>query len=61
MTVPLKLGELPPGAGQIQRHLLKADMLVMDFRNLTPSNQAITMNYIKTLSASQQQKIIIVR
>ncbi|XKM14522.1 VENN motif pre-toxin domain-containing protein [Orbaceae bacterium ac157xtp] len=51
------------GAGQkvIQDHLMKADYVPVDFRVLTPANQKIFINYIKTLPKSQQDKIIIMR
>ncbi|HDU8673711.1 TPA: hemagglutinin repeat-containing protein [Morganella morganii subsp. morganii] len=45
----------------IQEHLNKADFVPVDFRVLTPSNQKIFNDYIKTLPKSQQDKIIIVR
>lgn len=46
---------------QIKNHLLKADIVPMDLRVLSPSNQALLVNYIKTLSKDQQAKIIIMR
>ncbi|CNJ09617.1 putative hemolysin [Yersinia intermedia] len=51
------------GNGQkvIQDHLQKADFVPVDFRVLTPANQNIFMNYIKTLPKVQQDKIIIMR
>ncbi|UAN45918.1 hemagglutinin repeat-containing protein [Serratia sp. JSRIV001] len=49
------------GKDVIQDHLKKADFVPVDFRVLTPVNQKIFMNYIKTLPKSQQEKIIIVR
>ena len=45
----------------IQDHLKKADFVPVDFRVLTPSNQNIFTNYIKTLPKEQQDKIIIMR
>ena len=51
------------GNGQkvIQDHLQKADFVPVDFRVLTPANQNIFMNYIKTRPKVQQDKIIIMR
>jgi hypothetical protein len=51
------------GAGQkvIPEHLKKADFVPVDFRVLTPANQKIFIDYIKTLPKSQQNKIIIMR
>nr|WP_255309206.1 VENN motif pre-toxin domain-containing protein [Gilliamella apicola] len=51
------------GAGQkvIQEHLKKADYVPVDFRVLTPANQKVFIDYIKTLPKSQQDKIIIMR
>ncbi|MCH7314474.1 DUF637 domain-containing protein [Acinetobacter sp. ANC 3882] len=46
---------------QIKNHLLKADIVPMDLRVLSPSNQALLINYIKTLPKDQQAKIIIMR
>lgn len=43
------------------KHLGKADFILVDFRVLTPANQKIFLNYIKTLPKSQQNKIIIMR
>lgn len=45
----------------IQDHLKKADFVPVDFRVLTPPNQKIFIDYIKTLPKAQQDKIIIVR
>ncbi|WP_308464289.1 hypothetical protein [Acinetobacter guillouiae] len=45
----------------IQNHLNKADFVPVDFRVLTPENQRVFLDYIKTLPASQQSKIIIMR
>ena len=41
----------------IQDHLKKADFVPVDFRVLTPPNQKIFMDYIKTLPKAQQDKI----
>lgn len=46
---------------QIKNHLQKADIVPMDLRVLSPSNQALLINYIKTLPKDQQAKIIIMR
>ncbi|UCZ75072.1 hemagglutinin repeat-containing protein [Dickeya zeae] len=61
MTTPKALGEIPAGQDQILQHLNKADLVPVDFSVLTPSNQKIFMDYIKTLPKSQQDKIIIMR
>ena len=61
MTVVRKDGELPNGKQQIIEHLGKADIVPVDFSVLTPSNQKIFMDYIKTLPKSQQEKLIIMR
>uniref|UniRef100_UPI000A9496F5 hypothetical protein n=2 Tax=unclassified Gilliamella TaxID=2685620 RepID=UPI000A9496F5 len=45
----------------IDKHLGKADFVPVDFRVLTPSNQKIFIDYIKTLPKSQRNKIIIMR
>ena len=49
------------GKDVIQDHLKKADFVPVDFRVLTPANQKIFIDYIKTLPKSQQNKIIIMR
>ena len=49
------------GKKTIQDHLKKADYVPVDFRVLTPANQKIFIDYIKTLPISQQNKIIIMR
>uniref|UniRef100_UPI002FE18541 VENN motif pre-toxin domain-containing protein n=1 Tax=Providencia huaxiensis TaxID=2027290 RepID=UPI002FE18541 len=61
MTVSKEAGKLPPGQDQIIKHLNKADIVPVDFSVLTPKNQQIFMNYVKTLPKSQQDKIIILR
>jgi filamentous hemagglutinin len=53
--------EAGEGQVQIQKHLEKADIVPVDFRVLTPVNQRIFMNYVKTLPALQQAKIVILR
>ena len=49
------------GKDVIQDHLKKAYFVPVDFRVLTPANQKIFIDYIKTLPKSQQNKIIIMR
>ncbi|MBQ4780688.1 hypothetical protein WCT78_16335 [Pectobacterium versatile] len=49
------------GRGVIQDHLQKADFVPVDFRVLTPANQKVFMDYIKTLPKAQQDKVIIMR
>lgn len=61
MTVSREAGKLPPGQDQIIKHLNKADIVPVDFSVLTPKNQQIFMDYVKTLPKSQQDKIIILR
>jgi len=61
MTVPRTPGGLPEGKKQILDHLDKADIVPIDFGVLTPSNQEVFMNFIKTLPKKQQGKIIIMR
>ncbi|WP_335340266.1 VENN motif pre-toxin domain-containing protein [Gilliamella sp. WF3-4] len=45
----------------IQDHLKKADFVPVDFRVLTPVNQKIFLDYVKTLPKAQQNKILIMR
>lgn len=45
----------------IQEHLKKADSVPVDFRVLTPVNQKIFQDYVKTLPGSQQAKFILMR
>ncbi|PKF31651.1 DUF637 domain-containing protein [Acinetobacter proteolyticus] len=52
---------LPPLQQQIQDHLAKADIVPMDLRTLSPSNQQALLNYIKTLPAQQQNKVLFIR
>ena len=61
INVVRKDGELPNGKQQIIEHLGKADIVPEDISVLTPSNQKIFMDYIKTLPKSQQEKLIIMR
>lgn len=49
------------GKQQVQDHINKADIVPVDFRVLTPANQKIFMDYVKTLPAAQQSKIVILR
>ena len=49
------------GKQQVQDHVNKADIVPVDFRVLTPANQKIFMDYVKTLPAAQQSKIVILR
>ena len=51
------------GAGKdnIQDHLIKADIVAVDFRVLKPENQKLFVDYIKTLSKAEQSKILIMR
>ncbi|MCL1790836.1 MAG: hypothetical protein FWG40_05680 [Peptococcaceae bacterium] len=46
---------------QLVSHLNKADVVPLDFRNLTPANQEIVNSWIKALAPEQQSKIIILR
>ncbi|MDD9340660.1 MAG: hypothetical protein PV362_13615 [Providencia heimbachae] len=61
MTAPREIGQLPPGQQQIIDHLNKADIVPVDFSVLTPTNQKIFTDFVKTLPKSQQDKIIIMR
>ena len=49
ITVSRTAGEIPIGQKQIIDHLGKADIVPVDFSVLTPPNQKIFMDYIKTL------------
>uniref|UniRef100_UPI0035B67AB0 hypothetical protein n=1 Tax=Erwinia rhapontici TaxID=55212 RepID=UPI0035B67AB0 len=49
------------GRDVIQDHLQKADFVPVYFKVLTPANQKIFMDYIKTLPEAQQNKVIIMR
>ena len=59
-VVDTKTGKIP-GIENIQKHLNKANFVPIDFRVLTPQNQKIFLNYVKTLPKSQQQQFIILR
>jgi len=61
MTISKAPEKLPDGKQQILDHLNKADIVPVDFSVLSPSNQKIFTDYIKTLPKSQQEKIIIMR
>lgn len=61
MTVPKTAGELPPGIKQIQDYSDKTDLVVMDFRTLTPQNQLVLTNYINTLPPAQKSRLRIIK
>lgn len=61
MTISKAPEKLPDGKQQILDHLNKADIFPVDFSVLSPSNQKIFTDYIRTLPKSQQEKIIIMR
>lgn len=61
MTTSKSPGDIPHGQDQILQHLKKADLVPVDFSVLTQKNQAIFMDFTKTLPKSQQDKIIIMR
>ncbi|WP_219952105.1 hemagglutinin repeat-containing protein [Dickeya zeae] len=61
MTVVRSPGKLPAGQQQILDHLNKADIVPVDFSVLSPSNQKLFTDFIKTLPDTQQQKVIIMR
>jgi hypothetical protein len=42
-------------------HLDKADIVALDYRNLTPANQGLVDSWINTLTPEQQSRIIILR
>ncbi|WAJ36023.1 hypothetical protein OU800_15520 [Pseudomonas sp. GOM7] len=46
---------------QLIFHIEKADIVPLDYRNLTPANQAMVNLWIKGLAPEQQSKIIILR
>jgi len=46
---------------QLIDHLNKADIVPIDYRNLTPSNQEMVNGWIKLLPKEQQNKILILR
>ncbi|MBL0910570.1 hypothetical protein G5645_21480, partial [Pectobacterium carotovorum] len=45
----------------LHQHLEKADIVPLDFRNLTPTNQQRILEYLNTLPASQKNQIVIMR
>ncbi|WP_392551412.1 hypothetical protein RHO14_07925 [Orbus wheelerorum] len=45
----------------LSEHLNKADIVPLDFRNLNQANQQRLLDHIKTLPASSQNKIVIMR
>ncbi|WP_193554824.1 hemagglutinin repeat-containing protein, partial [Pectobacterium versatile] len=45
----------------LHQHLEKADIVPLDFRNLTPANQQRILEYLNTLPASQKNQIVIMR
>ena len=61
MTVSVAAGKPPEGITQIQEHFNKADIVVMDFRALTPGNQQIVTNFISTLPPAQQGRVVIIK
>ena len=61
MTVTPPGKTMPRGQEVIIDHIQKADYVPVDFRVLTPVNQKIFIDFVRTLPASQQAKIIIVR
>ncbi len=42
-------------------HLSKADIVPLDYRNLTPANQNVVNGWINNLTADQKNKILIIR
>ncbi len=57
MTVA-RCGEtIPPLVIQVQEHLLKADVLVLDLRLLIPKNREKLMNYISTMPTEQRRRL----
>lgn len=46
---------------QLIDHLDKADIVPIDYRNLTPGNQGMVNGWIKLLTPEQQDKILILR
>jgi CdiA C-terminal tRNase domain len=62
MTKPNpKTNNIPSGIDQINKHLEKADVVVMDFRTLTSQNQKLVTDYLKTLPKAKQDQIMIVK
>jgi filamentous hemagglutinin len=52
---------LEQNKGQLFSHLDKADLVPLDYRNLTPENQSIVNSWISALPADKKDKIIIIR
>ncbi|MQA56021.1 hypothetical protein [Pseudomonas piscis] len=46
---------------QLILHVEKADIVPLDYRNLTPANQNMVNSWIKGLAPKQQSKILILR
>lgn len=46
---------------QLMLHVEKADIVSLDYRNLTPANQNTVNSWIKGLTPEQQSKILILR
>lgn len=46
---------------QLIVHVNKADIVPLDYRNLTPVNQGMVNSWIKALTPEQQSKILILR
>ncbi|QXI29952.1 hypothetical protein [Pseudomonas vanderleydeniana] len=42
-------------------HIGKADIVPLDYRNLTSANQSMVNSWIKNLTSEQQSKILILR
>jgi filamentous hemagglutinin len=61
MTVSEAPGLPPRGVTGIQDHLAKAEIVVMDFRTLTPQNQQLVLDYLRTLPTVQQAQIRIIK
>lgn len=46
---------------QLVGYVNKADIVPLDYRNLTPENQNMVNSWIKSLTLEQQSKILILR
>lgn len=46
---------------QLIEHIKKADIVPLDYRNLTLVNQSVVNSWIKNLTPEQQSKILILR
>jgi hypothetical protein len=51
----------PRTEASLNAHLIKADIVVLDFTNLTPVNQSRVSNWINSLSSAQRAQILIRR